>query len=80
MRLEEHKKIAELFKSKGYKVDEEFTYELQTMTQEYELFQKNESYKSQNEYRLIWFTTQPITNSLNIVCPEAIEYCERIDF
>lgn len=79
-RINDSKKIAELFKERNFEVDQEFAYELQTMTKEYELFQKAKSYEDQSEYRLIWFTKDPVTSSLNILCPEAIEYCERIDF
>ena len=78
--INDNKKIAELFRAKNFKPDQEFAYELQSLTKEYELFQKSKNYEDQNEYRLIWFTKEPVSSSLNINCPEALEYCDRIDF
>lgn len=77
-KINDNKKIAEMFAVKDYKVDQEFGYELQLLTKEYELFLKAKSYEDQNEYRLIWFTKEMVTSSLTIICPEAVEYCERI--
>jgi len=45
-----------------------------------ELFIKEMDYREEDEYRLIWFTGSNVTDSLLVQCPEAIQYCERIDF
>lgn len=45
-----------------------------------EMFIKLNKYSYQEEFRLIWATTKNITKSLIIKCPEAIQYCERVDF
>lgn len=45
-----------------------------------ELFLKLDKYKHQKEYRLIWFSKQPVNESIMIKCPEAIEFCEKIYF
>ncbi len=42
-------------------------------------FMKNISFAHESEYRFIWFTESPREQFLDIKCPEAIKYCERID-
>lgn len=38
---------------------------------------KNYKYKSQCEYRIVWHTTETASPTLDVVCPEAIAYCDR---
>jgi hypothetical protein len=45
-----------------------------------ELFIKEMHYRDEDEYRIIWFTGSNVKDSLLVQCPEAIQFCERIDF
>jgi hypothetical protein len=54
--------------------------QLVELTKGNELFLKQNKYAHQNEYRLIWFSQQKITESIIINCPEAREFCEQINF
>ena len=45
-----------------------------------EAFVKLIKYSDQDEYRLVWFTSQTQTTHIIINCPETIQFCERIDF
>ena len=45
-----------------------------------EAFIKLKKYSDQNEYRLVWFTGKNPTDHIIIKCPEAIQFCERIEF
>lgn len=45
-----------------------------------ETFIKLNKYSYQNEFRLVWFSNIIQKNHLIIHCPEAIQFCERVDF
>lgn len=45
-----------------------------------QLFLKNISYQQQSEYRLLWLTDVTIDNPIILKCPEAVKFCEKIDF
>ena len=78
--LKDQAKLVELLKKENGIYTQEFIEEFQLQTAAHELFLKETKYQYQNEYRFIWFTSQPIENTLRIRCPEAIQYCERVDF
>jgi len=42
------------------------------------LFIKDQSYQNQSEYRLLWQVDGEISNTIQIECPEALEYCEKV--
>ncbi|MGK0379714.1 MAG: hypothetical protein ACJA1Z_003542 [Patiriisocius sp.] len=52
----------------------------QQITLGIELFLKLEKYQHQREYRLIWFSTPNLKDSIIVKCPEAIEFCDKIYF
>lgn len=78
--LKDMKTIARLYKLKNGKYDDEFRSLLQSMVNEYELFLKTKKYEYQNEYRFTWHTSIELASSINIKCPEARSFCERIIF
>ena len=45
-----------------------------------EMFIKIDKYTYQNEFRLAWFTQGDKHEHLIITCPEAIQFCDRVDF
>ncbi len=42
-------------------------------------FIKAEEFAHQNEYRLIWHTPSAVSGHINIVCPEAREFCTHFE-
>lgn len=72
-------KINSILNSKNY-IDPLLKNELINATNEKELFLKLDKYKSQNEYRMLWFVENPVENTLFVKCPDAIRFCERINF
>ena len=53
---------------------------LQQITLGMELFLKLDKYKHQKEYRLIWFSSPNVNDSIVVKCPEAIHLCQKIYF
>tara|TARA_B100000953_G_scaffold294961_1_gene285454 strand:+ start:3699 stop:4373 length:675 start_codon:yes stop_codon:yes gene_type:complete len=51
---------------------------LKEITLGMELFLKQDKYKHQNEYRLIWFSDKNLSEGIFIKCPEAIHFCEKV--
>lgn len=45
-----------------------------------ELFRKPMKYAHQREYRFGWFSSLPVQGALVIKCPQAIQFCTRVDF
>jgi len=43
-------------------------------------FFKKKNYQEQSEYRIIWQTDREISGGIIIKCPEAVKYCQRIEF
>ncbi len=43
------------------------------------LFLKIGDYSHQNEYRMLWLTTTPAPDFIDVVCPEARTFCTRFD-
>jgi len=78
--LKNNLKLREMMKIEGAVNTRQFRNELQIQTAEYELFLKEDKYQYQNEYRLIWLSGEKIDDSKIFECPEALQYCERIDF
>ena len=78
--LKEHDKLLQYYKSKEGRHSHQFQAELMSLNDEYELFLKKSVYSNQQEYRLIWFSNEIVTESIIVKCPEAIKYCERVDF
>lgn len=44
-----------------------------------EVFIKHSDFSEENEYRMIWKSSQPINNFLDIKIPEARKFCRRFD-
>jgi hypothetical protein len=44
-----------------------------------QFFIKKINYQAQSEYRLIWNCDRTVTDPILIKCPEAIQFCEKID-
>lgn len=42
-------------------------------------FMKHDIYAHQNEYRLLWHTPQNVFSHIDIVCPEARQFCSRFE-
>jgi len=42
-------------------------------------FLKSEKYAHQNEYRLMWHTPHEVAGYIDIVCPEARQFCTRFE-
>ena len=42
-------------------------------------FLKNTRYASQNEYRLLWNTFNNVVGHIDIICPEARQFCTRFE-
>ncbi|HET6763271.1 MAG TPA: hypothetical protein VFH27_06355 [Longimicrobiaceae bacterium] len=42
-------------------------------------FLKPVRYAHQNEYRLLWHTTRIVPGYIDIVCPEARQFCTRFE-
>lgn len=42
-------------------------------------FLKHKRYQPQSEYRILWQTDRHVEEKIIIKCPEAIQYCERIE-
>ncbi len=42
------------------------------------LFLKRSKFSSQSEYRLFWHSTRPIDEYIDIVVPEAVQFCRRV--
>ncbi len=42
-------------------------------------FLKSEKYAHQNEYRLLWHTPRDVSGHIDILCPEARQYCSRFE-
>lgn len=53
---------------------------LSELTMGMELFAKQKKYEHQKEYRFIWFSNWPVTETIKVRCPEAIQYCEKLVF
>jgi hypothetical protein len=73
-------KMKEILSSDNYLNHPSLRNELMNAACERELFLKLKKYESQNEYRMFWIVDQPVDSNLVIKCPEAIRFCERIDF
>ena len=73
-------KMKEILSSDNYLSHPLLRNELMNAACERELFLKLKKYESQNEYRMFWIVDQPVDSNLFIKCPEAIRFCERIDF
>lgn len=43
------------------------------------LFLKSDRFSHQNEYRMLWFCRQNIRGYIDIKCPEAREFCARLE-
>lgn len=54
--------------------------ELMNAACERELFLKLKKYEAQKEFRMLWFTDQKVDSNIIIKCPDAVRFCERIDF
>lgn len=54
--------------------------ELMNAACERELFLKLKKYEVQQEFRMIWFTDQPVDSNIIVKCPDAVRFCERLDF
>lgn len=39
---------------------------------------KRDMYSHQSEYRFVWYTRGPVPQYLDIECPDAIQFCERV--
>jgi hypothetical protein len=42
-------------------------------------FLKQKKYQHQSEYRILWQTDREVINGIVINCPEAIQYCEKVE-
>jgi hypothetical protein len=42
-------------------------------------FLKQKKYQHQSEYRILWQTDREVKNGIVIYCPEAIQYCEKVE-
>ena len=42
-------------------------------------FKKQLKYQHQNEYRFVWITDHKVNDPIIIECPEAIQFCEKIN-
>jgi hypothetical protein len=42
-------------------------------------FLKSDVYAHQNEYRLLWLSRHDVTGHIDIVCPEARQFCTRFE-
>lgn len=42
-------------------------------------FLKNEKFRHQNEYRFLWQTPTAVNGTLDLVCPEARQFCTRFE-
>ena len=42
-------------------------------------FIKSDIYAQQNEYRLLWLSPRDVTGHIDIVCPEARQFCTRFE-
>lgn len=42
-------------------------------------FLKQKKYQHQSEYRILWQTDREVKNGIVINCPEAIQYCEKVE-
>lgn len=73
-------KMREILEQDDYLNNPLFQKELLNSTFEDELFLKRKLYESQDEYRMIWFKNEIISDAMLINCPEAIRHCQRIDF
>lgn len=73
-------KMREILSEANYLKHPSLYNELILAASERELFLKLKKYESQNEFRMLWFVDQPVNSNLFIKCPEAIRFCERIDF
>jgi hypothetical protein len=72
--------MKEILKKGDHLNNSEFFEEFRTSTIEHELFLKLEKYKYQNEHRMLWFSDTQIKDTIVIKCPDAVKYCERIEF
>ncbi|WIT11119.1 hypothetical protein PFX98_19770 [Paucibacter sediminis] len=43
------------------------------------MFLKSATYAHQNEYRLLWHSPHVVSDYIDIVCPEAIQFCTRFE-
>jgi hypothetical protein len=41
-------------------------------------FSKRRQYEHQAEYRILWNVAHPVTGSVIVECPEAVQFCERV--
>ncbi len=73
-------KLKSLLDNKDFINDPLFINQFLIETGENELFLKKNLYEYQKEYRMLWFTTNKIEESIIIKCPDAIRFCERINF
>lgn len=65
------KAVEELNKSQMHGLMSELTHGM-------ELFAKHEKYAHQEEYRFVWFSSNPVNSTVKVHCPEAVEYCEKL--
>jgi len=42
-------------------------------------FLKSDEYAHQSEYRLLWHTPNPVSGYIDIVCPDARQFCTRFE-
>lgn len=69
-----------LIEKEKFDADLEFKNQLRISIGEQTLFLKREKYSYLNEYRIIWFSDNPVIDSIIVKCPDAIKYCESIYF
>lgn len=60
--------------------DKKYAHHLVELSSGMEAFKKPLEYEYQKEYRFIWGIDRNDPDPMVVTCPEAIEYCERIDF
>lgn len=74
---EKEKRENEEFQNIDFQSDPDANYKVAQLTKGHELYLKLDKYEHQDEYRLIWFSNNILTESVIIKCPEAIEFCEK---
>jgi len=73
-------KMKAILSSNNYLRHPALIQELITAACERELFLKLKKYENQNEFRMLWIVDQEVGANLIIKCPNALRFCERIDF